>query len=82
MVFVPCQYVCVQTDEQTCGEQQLQMYYSLHVYVYIRTYPTFGKPTIPIFKFVPIRPIRGGGPVASSFFFGGIFEFLKYTNDH
>ena len=35
-------------------------------------YPTLGNPTMPIFRLVPILPIRGGGPVASSFFFGGM----------
>lgn len=36
------------------------------------TYPTFGSPTIPIFKEVPKRPIRGGGFGPSPPFFGGI----------
>ena len=36
-----------------------------------KTHPAFGRPTIPIFRFVPTRPINGFGFV-SSFFFGGI----------
>ena len=38
-----------------------------------RTYPTFGRPTIPHFSEVPNRPINGVG-FSSSFFFGGILE--------
>ncbi len=37
----------------------------------IATNPALGKPTIPIFRLVPTRPINGLG-FASSFFFGGI----------
>jgi hypothetical protein len=52
------------------------------------TNPAFGRPTIPIFKFVPTRPINGFG-LASSFFFGGIetlkmfcfFFYLKKKNE-
>jgi len=36
------------------------------------TYPTFGNPTIPIFKEVPKRPIRGACFGPSPPFFGGI----------
>lgn len=36
------------------------------------TYPTFGNPTIPIFKEVPNRPMIGGGLIASPPFLGGI----------
>lgn len=39
------------------------------------TYPTLGNPTIPIFKEVPKRPIKGGGFGASPFL-GGIYVQL------
>ena len=36
-------------------------------------HPTLGSPTIPHLSDVPKRPIKGPGPSASAFFFGGIF---------
>ncbi len=38
--------------------------------------PTLGSPTIPTFKLVPTRPIRGLGSGAA-FFLGGIFNHLR-----
>jgi len=41
------------------------------------TYPTFGKPTMPTFKFVPTRPINTTfSSEAAPFFFGGILGKL------
>ncbi len=42
------------------------------------TYPTFGKPTIPHLRLVPMRPRIMGlvGPASAPFFLGGISAFL------
>jgi len=46
-------------------------------YMYMGTYPTFGKPTMPTFKFVPTRPINTTfSSEAAPFFFGGILGKL------
>lgn len=43
------------------------------------TNPTFGKPTIPHFNEVPIRPISGVGFVLLFFFLGGILIEVRRT---
>merc|ERR1711872_595951 len=43
-------------------------------------FPTLGRPTIPIFKFVPTRPMITGFSSSSPFFLGGILIVFKFDN--